>query len=266
MRKRKKQQKRVTILVAGAGIALCLTIALIATINIARIQLDYNNSAKEYADLRAFAPVEASVAPAGSSDAPGASGAYASLGQAEGETLQALESEKVKSLSEINADYTAWLRIPGTKVDYPVVFPPNNEKYLKTGFRGTANPQGTLFVDVRNQQAFGGLHAIIYGHNSQNGEMFGALQSFMHGDYLADHQRLELTLKDGTCLNFKVVAVWKTSVSDKVFTLYGADDEAIRAYFGSVSVLADARKYLTLSTCTSGGSDEERLLLHAVLE
>ena len=44
-----------------------------------------------------------------------------------------------------NRDFIAWLTIPGTPIDYPVVRSNNTEHYLNHMFSGKASKLGTLF-------------------------------------------------------------------------------------------------------------------------
>ena len=51
------------------------------------------------------------------------------------------------SLHEQNPDFIGWLTIPGTRVDYPVMFTPEDpEYYLRRAFDRSASQSGTPFI------------------------------------------------------------------------------------------------------------------------
>lgn len=79
--------------------------------------------------------------------------------------------EKLKS---INPETVAWIYIPGTNVNYPVVHTSDNEKYLKKTFKGYNSyiSWGTIFMDCNNKPDFSDQNIITYGHNMNDGSMY----------------------------------------------------------------------------------------------
>lgn len=76
-----------------------------------------------------------------------------------------------------NKDMFGWITIPGTKVDYPVMYTPGeSEKYLHTGFDGSSSYPGVPFIDINCQPESQNL--LIYGHNMPNGSMFRDLLKY----------------------------------------------------------------------------------------
>lgn len=96
------------------------------------------------------------------------------------------------SLYEQNNDFAAWLTIPGTKVDYPVMYTPQEpEYYLRRAFDGTGTISGTPFIGdggTPDSDMF-----IIYGHKMKNGTMFGTLNSYEEADFWEDNRTFTLT-------------------------------------------------------------------------
>ncbi len=75
-------------------------------------------------------------------------------------------------LSEVNSDIVAWLYIPGTYIDYPILCAPQGEDedyYLRRDLNGRYNSHGCLYI--RRSEG-----NIIYGHNMRDGTMFGSLK------------------------------------------------------------------------------------------
>ena len=63
--------------------------------------------------------------------------------------LQALREENFRKLREINKDIVAWIHVPGTDVDYPVVHGEDNSYYLNHDIEGKTSRAGAIFLDYR---------------------------------------------------------------------------------------------------------------------
>jgi sortase B len=87
-----------------------------------------------------------------------------------------------KGLKDINEDVVAWLYIPNSNVDYPVLQGSTNNTYLHTSIYKEYLYVGTLFLDARNNPDFTDDNSIIYGHNMNDGSMFGMMEEMYLGD------------------------------------------------------------------------------------
>ena len=80
-------------------------------------------------------------------------------------------------LYEKNPELIGWLKIPNTKIDYPVMHTPADpDFYLHHTFDGSNSRSGTPFLD--GQCDMDSDCIIIYGHNMKNGTMFGTLDNY----------------------------------------------------------------------------------------
>ena len=78
-----------------------------------------------------------------------------------------------------NKDMAAWLQIPGTTVDYPVMWTPEDENYyLYRAFDGSENKNGSLILDTDSCLDPLTTNLIIHGHNMRSGAMFGNLLKY----------------------------------------------------------------------------------------
>ena len=119
----------------------------------------------------------------------------------------------LEQLFAMNSDMAAWLTIPDTVVDYPVMHTPDDiERYLHMDFDGYYSFSGCLFVgdhcDI-DSDAF-----VIYGHNMNNGSMFGSIDYYTSYDYWLSHPDVILRTKDETRL-YKIFAAFATKVYDE---------------------------------------------------
>jgi len=88
-----------------------------------------------------------------------------------------------EALREINPDIHAWLEIPGSRVDYPVLQSPDDDLiYLNTAFDGSSYIGGSVFTQASyNGTDFNDPVTLLYGNTMQDGTMFGELQTLYSG-------------------------------------------------------------------------------------
>ena len=101
-------------------------------------------------------------------------------------------------LKKLNPEIIAWIYIPGLKISYPVMHTGDNNKYLHTTYRGTYAYAGSIFMDCDNDPDFYDRHTIIYGHNMNNGTMFGRLRrciDFANPPFSSMRSRMSKTSK-----------------------------------------------------------------------
>jgi|GEM_PF-2930372 len=165
--------------------------------------------------------------------------------------------------AEVNADYKGWLKITNTTVSYPTVKGTDNEYYLHNTFEKRANKLGAIFIDYRCTDDFSGYHTIIYGHNARNGTMFGSLYKYQDANYLDKHREIIITMPDKSKQTWRIFAARKSDIEDHAYRLNFSSPETFALFAESLDAPAGTTKILTLSTCTSGGTKEERMIIHA---
>lgn len=174
-----------------------------------------------------------------------------------------------------NADFIAWLDIPGTKVSYPVVQSDNTEYYLHHLFTGAESKLGTLFSLNTSDYRVPSKNIAIYGHHLSNSTaMFSTLVNYKRQDYFKKHPTITLTTFYGT-RSYKIFAVLNMDIadwdpatarfaSDKAFLQF-ADRAKKRSFYDTGVSISDNDHILTLITCDrSYGGASGRLILMAV--
>lgn len=91
-----------------------------------------------------------------------------------------------------NPDVVAWIQIPGTQINYPVVQGTDNEYYLHRDLNGQKSSAGTIFLDYADQPDFSSQHNILYGHHMKNGSMFKDISRYKDQDYFDRHSAIIL--------------------------------------------------------------------------
>ena len=175
-----------------------------------------------------------------------------------------------------NPDFVAWLRIPGTNVDCPVVQTDNPDYYLNHTFSGKSSVVGTLFSLADADYAAPGRNIAIYGHHlrSSGEKMFTSLMRYKNPDFYEDNQTVMLDSlyrhREYTIfavMNMKV-GDWEPSRTtfsgDAAFMAFVNRAKSESLYDTGVEVGADDH-ILTLITCDrSYAGKEGRLVILAV--
>ena len=174
------------------------------------------------------------------------------------------------ALTSTNSDYVGWLTIPGTVINYPVMFSPSEpERYLHLDYYKQYSYSGTPFLDTRCDPNEGNL--IIYGHNMINGTMFGSLKSYRNENYLNSHKTIFLELSDGVHM-FEIMSAVTLEKDDPWYSfLHAVDADEEAAWIAELERKSGAHtgdtptgteRLLTLSTCT-GNRRTERMIVVA---
>ncbi len=83
---------------------------------------------------------------------------------------------------EKNPDLAGWLTVPGTRIDYPVMYSPDEpERYLHANFEVSYSFAGLPFIDAACDPESG--NRIIYAHNMLDGSMFRTLLKYQQKDF-----------------------------------------------------------------------------------
>ena len=169
-----------------------------------------------------------------------------------------------------NPDTVGWIKVEGTKVNYPVVQTDDNDYYLSHAFNGSSNAGGWIFADYRVNFNDFGKNTIIYGHNMNNKTMFGSIPSMLYNNYLNNSSNYYIKLSTPTSNS-----VWK------VFSIYTIEPEVYylktnfktESYENFINTIKNRSIYnfginvttndkiLTLSTCDNTGT--KRVAVHA---
>lgn len=164
-----------------------------------------------------------------------------------------------------NEDMAGWLQIPGTVIDYPIMWTPEDENYyLYRDFNKKDNSNGCLILDTDSSLDPLTTNLIIHGHNMKSGAMFGDLTEYEDKDYYEEHKQIILYTKE--CRrSYEVIAVFRSQVfkkTDNVFKFYKffqADtEEEFNDFYSNIKELSlydtgvtakFGDNFITLSTC-----------------
>lgn len=165
---------------------------------------------------------------------------------------------------EINRDVCAWLKVPGTRIDYPVVqsITEADNYYLTHDIYQDENIYGAVFIEKSNLSDFTNPNTIIYGHHMTDGSMFGDLTKFEEREFFEEHQEFMVYLP-GETRRYEITAAYRYPAEHLLSAFDFSTEEQTAKYCGLVPEFAVtyggyAREgmelrapFVTLSTCTS---------------
>lgn len=172
------------------------------------------------------------------------------------------EPEAVNYLAElqaVNPDVTAWLTVPGTGIDFPIVQGEDNVYYLTHNLEGERSTLGVPFLDVRCSRDFSDFNSVLYGHHISGGRMFSDLDKFREAAFFTEHGECTLitekkiyTVRLIACLitpsdSFVYHTVFLSEQEKRIF-LRDISEKALWKRDFEAEALLD-KQMLTLSTC-----------------
>ena len=176
-------------------------------------------------------------------------------------------------LSEKNDDTIAFIHMPNSNINYPIVQTTNNEYYLTHAFDKSYNSAGWVFMDYENLINFQSDNTIIYGHGRLDKTVFGSLKNALDKTWQG---------------NLENYVIWISTPNEnlvyQIFSIYTIDKESyyIKSSFSSTKEKQDwiktmksrnitnqdtpvdeNDKILTLSTCLNNNGG--RIVVQAKL-
>ncbi len=180
-------------------------------------------------------------------------------------------------LKETNEHIYAWIYIPNTNVDYPVLQHPTDDSYyLDYNLDGTKGYPGCIYSEHQyNSTDWMDFNTLLYGHNMKNGTMFRTLHNFEDKEFF-DENRYMYIYTPETVYVYDIFAAYEYQAmhilayynfeEEEARTIYLEDIFSIRdmsAHFRDGVEVTEDSKILTLVTCTS--NDSTRYFVQGVL-
>lgn len=170
-----------------------------------------------------------------------------------------------------NQDIYAWIYIPGTAIDYPVLqHPTDDSHYLNYNLNGSKGYPGCIYTEKINSKNFTDFNTILYGHNMKNGTMFASLHYFETQSFF-DSYPYVFVYREDQVLVYEVFAAYKRD-DRHILYAYDFETEAGRQeYLDEIRSESENARYreteitanshiLTLSTCIRGAATNRYLV------
>lgn len=185
---------------------------------------------------------------------------------------------QLTAMNEKNPDFVCLLHIPSTMIEpitYPVLQAKDNNFYLYKDFNKQYKRSGSLFLDFRNNAETLEGHSIIYGHNMNDGSMFGNVLKYYQyedGSFLKKHPYI-YTYSLSEVSIWKVFSVYETTTKENYIQTHFESKEEYyqfikdlhnKSFFDTDVILKETDDVLTLSTCYKFNAENGRLIVNAV--
>ncbi len=172
-----------------------------------------------------------------------------------------------------NKDTVAWLYVPGTDINFPIVQANDNLYYLTHNFDKERSTMGWAFADYHNTFPTLSTNTIMYGHTYKETTIFSKLKRVLKDSWLNNEKKHIITLDtEKERLKFQVFSVYTTKETNNYLQIEFNSAEKYQKYlnrslkksiknFHNDPTIND--KILTISTCYTDA--HHRLVVQAKL-
>lgn len=186
--------------------------------------------------------------------------------------MEEMAAINLAALREVNEDVVGWIRIPNTRIDYPLMQGDDNDYYLKFTWDKQYNSVGSIFLEHTNSPELTDFNTIVYGHNMRDGSMFADLRVYSLQEYW-EAQPYIYIVTDAGVYRYEIFAFLNADVDSLTYSTNPNRDDTKEEFLdlslenswidtGIRPAITD--RILTLSTCTGFGYSS-RLVVQARL-
>lgn len=186
------------------------------------------------------------------------------------------------ALHEENEDIYAWIYVPDTDVDYPVLrHPTDNSYYLNHNLDGSEGYPGCIYSEDYNATDFSDVHTVLNGHNISKGENAGTMFSSLHNfedEKLFEEDHYIYIYTEEKVFVYRIFAAYEYRAIHLLdnfdYTNEYVYEDYLKQIYNTHDRVANVRqdvnvtvsdRILTLSTCTTDHDASLRFLVTGVL-
>lgn len=139
------------------------------------------------------------------------------------------------TLKKGNDEIYAWIKVDGTKVDYPIVQNRTDDSfYLRHKAEDKSwSASGAIYTELGNSKDFGDYVTVIYGHNGYSDTMFTTLHYFEKEDFFNDHPYFYIYTPTKK-LTYQVVSAFKYDDRHILNSFDFAKEEVLNNFRGMI--------------------------------
>ena len=182
-----------------------------------------------------------------------------------------------ETLQERNPDVYAWITVPGTEIDYPVLQRENdNAYYLSHTIDHEEKTEGAIFTENYNSKDFEDPNTVLYGHDMRNGSMFRSLLEYEDREFFDTNKEIIIYTPDAI-RHYEIFAAYPYDNRHLLRSFDFSDPTVFQSYLDNIFATRDMSscidtsmevdsddKIITLSTCY-GSQRDHRFLVQGVL-
>lgn len=185
-----------------------------------------------------------------------------------------------EALQQENPDIFAWLYVPGTDIDTPVLQSPiSDDFYQNHTSDGMEGQEGALYTEMPNMMNMCDFNTIIHGKDGKESDLFSGLHRFEEPEFFEKNEKFYLYLPDNV-LTYEVFAAYYDEGSDILrrfdYTTYAGCEAYLRQVFGSREMGKQQREgwddltpyhfIVTLNGEVRSGEGKQYVVLGALVE
>ena len=177
-----------------------------------------------------------------------------------------------------NKDIFAWIYVPGTNINYPIVQSADNDYYLKRDVSKKWNTAGSIYMDYRNEKnLLKNPFTVIYGHNIRTkGTMFNRLIELLEDEEQYERCRYVYIYTREAALKYEIFSVYNSDASESptlsiptqnnaTFLEKIKDIQNTSIHRPRTLTLYESDHVVLLYTCSNTQSSTERVYVAGVL-
>lgn len=183
-----------------------------------------------------------------------------------------------EALKAENPDIFAWLYIPDTDIDHPVLQSEEADDYYEShNAYGEISETGALYTELANLKNMCDFNTVVHGR-VQEGNAFADLYRFTDPDFFEDHEKLYLYL-DGNLLTYEIFAAYERENTSLIrtydFTYIAGCEQFLNDMYSAREMGKNIREgweevtpyhfLLTLTAESSSDSDKQLVVLAALI-
>ena len=174
------------------------------------------------------------------------------------------------SLKAIDPNVVAWIELPDSSIDYPVVHGSDNKWYLKHLINGKRNGAGTIFIDFNNSDDFSDKNTALYGHHMFDEPlMFAEIENYKSQSWYDTHKVIQIHTPDSEYDMYPVAGYRTTGTGGYLKFAFTSDEEYLnyiksftdRSTFKSEETITANDRMILLSTCSYDVYDGRYVLI-----
>lgn len=185
------------------------------------------------------------------------------------------------ALKEENPDIFAWIYIPDTDIDCPVLQSDQSDTFYEShNACGEEDDAGAVYIELANLTSMCDFNTVLHGRTGADGKgLFADLYRFADPDFFEDHEYVYLYL-DGNVLIYEIFAAYERENTSLIRTydftylsgcqqflddLYGTRNMGMQLRDGWENV-SPYNYVITLTTAKEGHADSQFVVLAALTE
>lgn len=183
------------------------------------------------------------------------------------------------ALKAENEDVFAWLHIPGTDIDYPVLQSVESDDYYESHDAfGKESDAGALYTELANLTNMCDFNTVIHGKSAKEDDIFTELYNYANPDFFEEHGEVYLYLEDNL-LTYEVFAAYEREDTSLIrtydFTYMAGCQEFLDDLYGTRDMGKNIRKdwegvtpyhfLITLTTKKDPASDKQFVVVAALV-